>query len=106
MPMGAPEVMGSLTGEGQMGNEEVVIRERDGRFGTDSMGKRGMRGYIVEPEVHPGKIFSFRCYVLELEESVLRYRRAIFWSSSADLSWGRGQMRIRCGSRILLRRSH
>ena len=55
VPMGAPELMGSLTAEGQMVDEERVVKERDEKCGADSGGKREKRGYIQEPEIHPGE---------------------------------------------------
>ena len=55
VPMGKPELMGSITGEGQVPGFRELLGERDSRFGVDSKEKGERRGYIKEPEVHTSK---------------------------------------------------
>lgn len=55
LPLGEPVLMGSFTREEQLEGFRGVLGERDGRFGVSSEGKREKRGYIEEPEVHPGE---------------------------------------------------
>ncbi|MCJ1317772.1 hypothetical protein MMC15_003099 [Xylographa vitiligo] len=51
VPMGAPELMMSFTGEEQLAEKADLLRERDERFGTDFGHKREIRKGIVEPEI-------------------------------------------------------
>ncbi|KAL9060412.1 MAG: hypothetical protein Q9206_001032 [Seirophora lacunosa] len=53
LPLGEPVLMGSLTEDGQVGEElKEMWRERDERFGVSSEGKKGKREGIEVPEVH------------------------------------------------------
>ena len=54
LPLGKAELMMSFTGQEQCPGFKEMVEERDVRFGVDGKGKKGMRGYIGEPEVHPG----------------------------------------------------
>ena len=56
VPMGAPKLMGSITGEGQVPGLGELLAERDSRLGVDSKEKGERRGYIKEPEVHTSKL--------------------------------------------------
>ena len=55
VPMGEPQLMGSITGEGQVSAFRELLAERDSRFGVRSQEKRAGREYIEEPEVHTSK---------------------------------------------------
>ncbi|KAF1944031.1 DUF1264-domain-containing protein, partial [Clathrospora elynae] len=52
LPLGAPQLMTSYTAEGQMGDFDTRVEERDARFGSDFRRKREVRGYIGVPEIH------------------------------------------------------
>jgi len=54
VPLGEPQLMTSITADGQMDFEQVV-GERDRRFATSFERKREIRGYIKEPDIHPGE---------------------------------------------------
>lgn len=53
LPIGEPQLMTSYTGDGQLDFEEV--RKRDKKFGVDHEEKKKARGYIKEPQIHPGR---------------------------------------------------
>ena len=55
VPMGAPELMMSFTGEEQLAEKADLLRERDERFGTDFGHKREIRKGIAEPEIEAGE---------------------------------------------------
>lgn len=55
VPMGAPELMMSFTDEEKLGKASHLWEERDARFSVDSDVKAQKRGYIKEPEIHPGR---------------------------------------------------
>jgi hypothetical protein len=52
LPLGPPQLMTSYTAADQMPDFEKRMQERDERFGSDYKRKRGVREYIVEPEIH------------------------------------------------------
>ena len=56
VPMGKPELMGSITGEGQVPSFRELLGKRDSRFGVNSKEKGERRAYIEEPEVHTSKL--------------------------------------------------
>ena len=54
VPLGVPQLMGSLTDEGQMDRIEGFresLEDRNRRFGVDGERKRELRRHIAEPEV-------------------------------------------------------
>ena len=51
VPMGAPELMMSFTGEEQLMEKAHLVRERDEKFGTELEHKREIRKGIAEPEI-------------------------------------------------------
>lgn len=56
VPMGAPELMMSFTAQEQLeGKGELLITDRDERFGNDTGHKREVRKGIQEPEVEGGE---------------------------------------------------
>lgn len=62
LPLGQPQLMMSYTDEEQCPGFKELVGERDSRFQISSEQKKEKRGYIGEPEVHPGKLitcFSF-----------------------------------------------
>lgn len=52
LPLGKPQLMTSLTAEGQFDFEKYV-GDRDRRFGSDAKQKAEKREYIAVPEIHP-----------------------------------------------------
>ena len=54
LPLGEPQLMMSFTGVEQRPGLKEMVGERDRRFGVDSERKKEKRGYIEEPEIHPG----------------------------------------------------
>jgi len=55
LPLGEPKLMTSFTKEGQMGNFEKAVGNRDVRLGSDWRRKRSVREHIEEPELPPGE---------------------------------------------------
>ena len=55
LPLGQPQLMTSFTKKEQMLDFEKVVRERDGRFGTNFERKKEIREGITGPELHPGE---------------------------------------------------
>jgi len=55
LPLGAPQLMGSLTSEDQHPRFKELVGERDKRFGVDHEQKARKRAYIEEPEIHEGE---------------------------------------------------
>ncbi len=55
LPLGAPQLMGSLTSEDQHPRFQEFVGERDKRFGVDHEQKARKRAYIEEPEIHEGE---------------------------------------------------
>lgn len=53
LPLGQPQLMMSLTEEGQYPGFKDMVGDRDRRFGVESDVKKEKRGYIAEPEIHP-----------------------------------------------------
>ncbi|MCJ1433266.1 hypothetical protein MMC27_002625 [Xylographa pallens] len=55
VPMGAPELMMSFTGEEQLMEKADLVRGRDEKFGTELEHKREIRQGIAEPEIEAGE---------------------------------------------------
>ncbi|MCJ1386551.1 hypothetical protein MMC17_009677 [Xylographa soralifera] len=55
VPMGAPELMMSFTGEEQLAAKAQLVRERDERFGTEVGRKREIREGVEEPVIEAGE---------------------------------------------------
>lgn len=55
LPLGEAQLMGSFTSQEQFERFKGMLDDRDARFGVKSEEKREKRGYIAEPEIHPGE---------------------------------------------------
>ena len=56
LPMGQPKLMMSLTSGTDLNQKtKDMWADRDERFGIDSGRKKEKRGYIQNPEIHPGR---------------------------------------------------
>lgn len=54
LPLGQPQLMMSLTEEGQYPGFRQIMEERDEKFRANHETKKEKRAYIEEPEIHPG----------------------------------------------------
>nr|POF18581.1 oil body-associated protein 1a [Quercus suber] len=52
LPLGKPQLMTSFTSASQF-DMDLIVRDRDQRFGVDSKKKAEKRAYIQEPPIHP-----------------------------------------------------
>ena len=63
LPLGPPRLMTSYTADDQL-DFGRLLSERDERFGADGQEKAEARKYIVEPQIHPGKVAISRVFIL------------------------------------------